>query len=234
MYNSNFQPSVKDEHINMPVDKKQNKYGAISSERKVKSQTSDLPSGQDGDKGENPGEKLHLAFLFGAVQSSDSNSPLSSEQWLNRKKKLLDEKQNHRIEVKKRLASAKRLLESLEQHEKKRATLQKQLDLARTDLETKQIKRDELKTRLDDLSAKQEEEIEQLKNILKNIQNLDNSLKNTQNKRDNLAIQLEDIEKKLNTISLLPNDASKVEILRSILEHNGVLTEEDESGFNRY
>ena len=226
MYDSNFQPSVKDEHINMSVDKKQNKYGAISSERKVKSQTSDLPSGQDGDKGENPGKKLHLAFLFGAVQSSNSNNPLSSEQWLNRKKELLDEKQNHRIEVKKRLASAKRLLESLEQHEKKRATLQKQLDLARTDLETKQIKRDELKTRLDDLSAKQEEEIEQLKNILKNIQNLDNSLKNTQNKRDNLAIQLEDIEKKLNTISLLPNDASKVEILRSILEHNGVLTEE--------
>ncbi len=163
------------------------------------------------------------------MQSSDSNNPLSSEQWLNRKKELLDEKQNHRIEVEKRLASAKRLLESLEQHEKKRATLQKQLDLARTDLETKQIKRDELKTRLDDLSAKQEEEIEQLKNILKNIQNLDNSLKNTQNKRENLAIQLEDIEKKLNTISLLPNDASKVEIMRSILEHNDVLTKEDEN-----
>ncbi len=46
MYDFNFQPSVKDEHINMSVDKKQNKYGAISSERKVKSRHLTSPQGR--------------------------------------------------------------------------------------------------------------------------------------------------------------------------------------------
>jgi chromosome segregation ATPase len=173
-----------------------------------------------------PKETRRRTDLPETEQSSDNNNSLSSEQWLNGKRKLLDEKQNDRIEVEKRLVSVKKSLELLEQHKEKHALLQEQVALARTDLEDKQIKRNKLKTRLDDLSANQKEKREQLAQIQKDIQDSENKLKDLESEKESLATELKNINEKINSIPSLSNGASKVKDLISILEHNGALTKE--------